>query len=293
MSLIITNEDNIHLMSRLKDESVSIILTDPPYKYLKNQKLEVDFNEEIFFKNCKRVLTRDGFIIMFGRGVSFYRWNNILDNLGFCFKEEIIWDKRQTNSPVMPIFRKHETISIFSKNNNSINFITVPYMEEKKIDLYSLSNDVKRIKSSLNNEKSFNEIIDFLQTGNKKYTKSADTGSMVTRSKNSNVNVDRAVVTVNSIKNGMKPSSIHSVLREHYEMIHPTQKPVKLLERLLLLVKKSDNDIVLDPFGGSFSTMEAVYNLGLNGISCELDKEYFELGKKRINNHLAQTKLEL
>ena len=292
-SIRMSFENNENLFERLENESVSIILTDPPYKYLKNQKLEVDFNEETFFKNCKRVLKNDGFIILFGRGISFYRWNNILDDLGFSFKEEIIWDKRQTNSPVMPIFRKHETISIFSKNNNSINFITVPYMEEKNIDLYSLSNDVKRIKSALNNEKSFNEIIEFLETGNKKYTKSADTGSMVTRSKNSNVNVDRAVVTVNSIKNGMKPSSIHSVLREHYEMIHPTQKPVKLLERLLLLVKKSDNDTVLDPFGGSFSTMEAVYNLGLNGITCELDLEYFEAGKNRILDFTSQQRMFL
>ena len=62
-SIRMSFENNENLFDRLEDESVSIILTDPPYKYLKNQKLEVDFNEEIFFNNCKRVLKNDGFFI--------------------------------------------------------------------------------------------------------------------------------------------------------------------------------------------------------------------------------------
>ena len=33
-----------------------------------------------------------------------------------------------------------------------------------------------------------------------------------------------------------------------------------------------------------FSTMEAVYNMGMKGISCEIDEEYFEDGKKRIES---------
>ena len=61
-----------------------------------------------------------------------------------------------------------------------------------------------------------------------------------------------------------------------------------MLERLLALVipkdKEKEDVVVLDPFGGSFSTMEAVYNMGMKGISCEIDKEYFEAGKKRIEN---------
>ena len=77
------------------------------------------FDENIFFNNCKRVLKKDGFIILFGRGVSFYRMNIILDSLDFIFKEEIIWDKTQNSSPVMKISRVHETCSIFSKGKTS------------------------------------------------------------------------------------------------------------------------------------------------------------------------------
>ncbi|MDR7797360.1 DNA methyltransferase [Riemerella anatipestifer] len=42
--------------------------------------------------------------------------------------------------------------------------------------------------------------------------------------------------------------------------------------------------MVADFFAGSMSTMEAVHNMGMRGIACEIDKEYFEAGKMRIEN---------
>ena len=69
--------------------------------------------------------------------------------------------------------------------------------------------------------------------------------------------------------------------------IHPTQKPVRLLERLLALVIPKDkprNEIVVaDFFAGSMSCMEAVHNMGMRGIATEIDEEYFEKGKQRID----------
>ncbi len=72
---IIHNEDCTSGLSRIQDESVDCILTDPPYLYLKNQKLDRPFDEALFFSEAKRVLKKTGFIIIFGRGTSFYRWN--------------------------------------------------------------------------------------------------------------------------------------------------------------------------------------------------------------------------
>ena len=119
-SIQLFNCDNSELMAKMEDESVDVILTDPPYLYLKNQKLERPFDEQLFFSECKRVLTKDGFIVMFGRGTSFYRWNTILDDLGFNFKEEIIWNKGYCTSPLMPINRVHETVSIHCKGKGKI-----------------------------------------------------------------------------------------------------------------------------------------------------------------------------
>lgn len=284
------NCDNMELMAKIKDESINIILTDPPYLYLKNQKLEREFDEIKFFSECKRVLKKDCFIVLFGRGVSFYRWNCILNDLGFTFKEEIVWNKSYSSSPVLPISRVHETISIFSKGNGVINKVKVPYIEQKGFNIDSVISDIKRISSSLKNEKALEHLLHYVEN---------DFRIDFEKKRTSNFNAtlqtealgNQCVTTLQSITEGMKEKSIINIIREHYKSIHPTQKPVRLLERLLLLVKKSDYDLILDPFGGSLSTMEAVYNLGLNGISCEIDKEYYDKGIERVKNHVSQLKL--
>ena len=46
----IYNEDNATWMPRIESESVDVILTDPPYLYLKNQKLDILFDEQKFFE---------------------------------------------------------------------------------------------------------------------------------------------------------------------------------------------------------------------------------------------------
>ncbi|MDK7376173.1 DNA methyltransferase, partial [Weeksella virosa] len=124
-NICLYNADNKDVMQRLADGSVDVILTDPPYLYLKNQKLEREFDEQLFFSECKRVLTKNGFIVMFGRGTSFYRWNTILADLGFTFKEEIVWNKSHCTSPLMRLSRVHETISIFTKGKGTINKVKV------------------------------------------------------------------------------------------------------------------------------------------------------------------------
>lgn len=284
-NICLYNADNKDVMANMQDESVDIILTDPPYLYLKNQKLEREFDEQLFFSECKRVLTKNGFIVLFGRGTSFYRWNTILDEIGFTFKEEIIWNKSMGTSPLSRLCRIHETVSIFCKGNSYINKVKVPYLESKNFDIEKIQVDINRINSTLGNPKSIKFLKDFIEGYrsdmelNDRFTKYAVTSDMRKTGA-------REVNTLASIQNGITEKSIIHIVRDHYNTIHPTQKPVRLLERLLALVvpkdKESKDITVLDPFGGSFSTMEAVYNMGMKGISCEIDKEYFEAGKKRI-----------
>ncbi len=65
--------------------------------------------------------------------------------------------------------------------------------------------------------------------------------------------------------------------------IHPTEKPIELLE---IFIKNSSNpgDTILDPFGGSMSTALAAIKTGRNAISFEIDEEYYILGKARLDN---------
>jgi DNA (cytosine-5-)-methyltransferase len=280
--------DNTDLLATLKDSSVDVILTDPPYLYLKGQKLERPFDEQHFFSECRRVLTKDGFIVLFGRGTSFYRWNTLLNELGFSFKEEVVWNKRRISSPALPLGRLHETISIFTKGKGKINPTTTSYMENKAYDIDRICNDIKRVESSLKNEKTLSHIIAGLKAGeieNIYYTPKHQKHkvSYSGNKKNVDIGIHALKTMVNNIS---KETSVMSDFGDKYTAIHPTQKPVRLLERLLALVvpksKAPTDTLVLDPFGGSFSTMVAAYNMGLKGISCEIDEEYFNAGKERI-----------
>jgi len=72
--------------------------------------------------------------------------------------------------------------------------------------------------------------------------------------------------------------------------IHPTQKPVKLYEWLLINYAK-EGDKILDTHLGSGSIAIACHNLGYDLTACELDKDYYDAAIKRINQHKAQLRL--
>jgi site-specific DNA-methyltransferase (adenine-specific) len=72
--------------------------------------------------------------------------------------------------------------------------------------------------------------------------------------------------------------------------IHPTQKPVALYEWLLMNYAK-EGDTILDTHLGSGSIAIACYNLGFELTGYEIDKEYFEAAKKRIEQHKQQGRL--
>ena len=69
--------------------------------------------------------------------------------------------------------------------------------------------------------------------------------------------------------------------------IHPTQKPVKLYEWLLMNYAQEGNKI-LDTHLGSGSIALACHNLGYDLTACELDKDYFDAAMKRIKQHQQQ-----
>lgn len=69
--------------------------------------------------------------------------------------------------------------------------------------------------------------------------------------------------------------------------IHPTQKPIKLYKWLLTNYAK-EGDKILDTHFGSLSIGIACHDLGFSLDACELDKEYYEAGKKRLSEFQRQ-----
>ena len=73
---------------------------------------------------------------------------------------------------------------------------------------------------------------------------------------------------------------------------HPTQKPVTLLERIILS-STNRGDHVFDPFSGSSTTGVAAVNTGRKFMGCELEDEFIALSKKRLHAALNQAKSDL
>ena len=80
------------------------------------------------------------------------------------------------------------------------------------------------------------------------------------------------------------------ILQQEGGTIHPTQKPVKLYEFLLMTYGKK-GDKILDTHLGSGSIAIACHNLGFDLDGYELDKEYFEAASKRLKKHQQQIRM--
>ena len=72
------------------------------------------------------------------------------------------------------------------------------------------------------------------------------------------------------------------------DRFHPTQKPTQIITKLINYYTQP-NDLILDPFMGSFTTAVACHKTGRRYIGAELDPEYFEKGSKRLEQLKRQT----
>ena len=77
------------------------------------------------------------------------------------------------------------------------------------------------------------------------------------------------------------PDNIINISNSNHNSVHPTQKPILLME-YLIKTYTNENETVLDFTMGSGSTMVACRNLNRNGIGIEQDEKYFKIAEQRI-----------
>ena len=87
------------------------------------------------------------------------------------------------------------------------------------------------------------------------------------------------------------PTNIIEIVNPRKDKLHPTQKPVELIE-YLVKTYSNENDLVLDFTIGSGTTAIACINTNRNYIGFELNKEYYEIAKNRINKHIIDNNLQ-
>jgi site-specific DNA-methyltransferase (adenine-specific) len=245
MSYKIYNGDCLELMKNIPDKSIDMILCDLPYG-TSACKWDVVIPFDKLWEQYNRIIKDDRAIVLFGCEPfsSYLRISNIK-----MYKYDWKWEKPSganfLNFKYQPA-KVHEDIMIFGKMATSYskkgNMIYNPQMEVGE---------------------SYTQ-----KSGKQKM----DTGNSVVRSK------IEQVITVNE---GVRyPRSIQKFNLDK-EKLHPTQKPVALLE-YLIKTYSNEGDVVLDNCMGSGSTGVACLNTNRNFIGMELDEEYFNIAKNRL-----------
>lgn len=74
---------------------------------------------------------------------------------------------------------------------------------------------------------------------------------------------------------------------KEYPKIHPTQKPINVLKRLIEIFTDED-DVVIDPCAGSGSTLRAAYELNRNSYGFEISREFYNEAKEKMLKNMQQ-----
>ena len=93
------------------------------------------------------------------------------------------------------------------------------------------------------------------------------------------------------INGGKQMRNLWELTATRHLTTHPTEKPEKLLDRIISLGSK-EGDLVLDPFMGSGTTGVVAKRKGRKFIGIEIDKNYFNIAKERIKK-IVQTPIEI
>jgi len=86
-------------------------------------------------------------------------------------------------------------------------------------------------------------------------------------------------------------TDIHRIKHNKYRDEHPCQLPVHLLERIVLM-STDENDIVLDPFVGTGTSVLAAKRLGRRFIGIDIDEKYVDITKNKLNYENSDSKID-
>lgn len=233
--------DCLEEMKKIPDGSIDLVLTDPPYGTTAC-KWDTIIPFEPMWEQLKRVTKKNGAIVLFGSQP--FTSALVMSNPKM-FKYEWVWEKNAGSNfatlKYQPM-KEHESLLVFGQETPFYN----PQMQERA------DSGKARVKTPI------------------KYDRYQEGG----------VYGDACRGVQSVIRPDLRyPRSIQKFNRERG--LHPTQKPVALME-YLIKTYTNENETVLDFTMGSGTTGVACKNLNRNFIGIELDKDYYEIAKKRI-----------
>lgn len=252
MSTQLLQGDCLELMKDIPDGSIDMVLCDLPYGTTANNWDNI-INFEELWEQYKRVIKTGGAIALFGSGSFTYK---LIQSNEEWYKYKWIWFKNKrlnfVNAKNRPM-TSYEEIMMFSNGNTA---------NGSKIKMcYYPQGLIKKHEVKKCHDTKFGTVA------------------------------------------GKRPSHKETIISEYTNYpfdvlqfdcepnpIHPTQKPIALLEYLIKTYTK-EGETVLDNCMGSGSTGIACKNTNRNFIGIELDENYFNIAKDRIENHIHKKEL--
>lgn len=243
--------DCLELMSQIKEYSVDCIICDLPYGTQKKNgckwDIVLDFN--MLWYQYHRIIKPNGAIVLFGKEPfsSLLRVSNLEE-----YKYDWIWIKDTKSNFMQASYQplnNIESISVFSKG----------YAREIDSDMKMVYNPqfTKGDSYKLPKESRTTEI----------FSTNHKNGVYKHKERDTQQRYPYCELYFNSVKGKDK--------------VHPTQKPIELLE-YLVRTYTNESDLVLDNCMGSGTTGVACKKLNRNFIGIEKDENYFKIAKERI-----------
>lgn len=299
--------------SKIESGSVDLILTDLPFGNMQATGLEVTQNKkerkhdwdfaiepQKVYEIANRILRKNGKMILFSQEPYTTKLiTEAIPNIPFSYRA--IWEK------------DNFAVSLGVNRNMVGYFEDILIFSKKDCDIKSPSKKYTNKIRAFINKKNYDIYNDFEQAGFKKYavldTFNSDTARRFNFPSEQTYNnlielygIDKMEGfrnyedikeeylkdTPNSVFNlweGNKYKSNILKYKKDYDGLHPTQKPILLLEDLIKTFS-NENDLVVDLTAGSFSTAVACKRTNRNFICIEKDEKYFNIGNKRLNGTL-------
>ena len=232
--------DCLEKMKDVPDNSIDLVLTDPPYGTTAC-KWDSVIDLDLMWAQLKRVVKPNGAIVLFGSQpfTTVLIGSNIKN-----YKHSWVWEKSRSGSSITakncPI-KIHEDVLVFERTGKTVNYN--PAMEEG--DPYSR-------KAKYNN------------------------------ANNHRFGISNNIETTNTGTRYPKTIRFEKQDWSKQQQLHPTQKPVALME-YLIKTYTNEGDMVLDFTMGSGTTGVACVNLNRDFIGIEKDETYFNIADNRIN----------
>jgi site-specific DNA-methyltransferase (adenine-specific) len=293
----IINGDAISTMKRIPAKSIDLTIADPPYfKTIHEEwdfkwRTEEDYIEwsEKWIRELSRIVKTNSSFWLFGYVKLLSKILPIAEKYGFVFRQQIIVDKGMRS-----ISGRHtSTYKMFPTTTESIFFFV-------KNNQPNIKRFLKERQKELGlTAKEMNEKLGVKTNGGgmwSLYTGENILAQIPTREMwNKLQEILEFKMDYSEVNFTFNPQMGFSDVWTDIDFYkeernHSTQKPLKLIERLII-ASSNEGDLVLDPFLGSGTTAIASKKLDRRFIGIEIDNKYCELSEQRFKKELAQKSL--